>query len=179
MQTNVREAAAGTLVLPFFLTLCAPSQFSPKFGTNVACALCRGLAGRICSAPVQAACTYSKKQRTKRKRTVACQGLPSSADSNQDPDKEKSRASSKTPAGEDEQPENLDRSESNAAEPQNVDWREFRYHSARMLYICRTTKAVVAPYACQLSPQASSHSSLGPIMLKRAKLHICFSICRA
>ena len=132
-----RTAAAGSAVLPFFSALTSPLHFFPKFArSNVAYVPCRGLDGRVCSAPVQPACTYSKKQRTKRKRPLACQGVSSSANSNQDPDNEESRASSKTPAGEDDQPENLDPDNSNAAEPRNVDWREFRCCSARMLYIC-------------------------------------------
>lgn len=130
---------------------------------NLACVPCRGFYGRTSQAPVEPACTYSGKQRTNRKRPLFCQGVSDSAHSSQDPDKEHSRASSKSPAGEDNQPENLDPDDSNTAEHQNVDWREFRYCSTRMLYICETTEDIVLPYACQLTHEARSHVVFRPM----------------
>ena len=151
---KIKKAAVGTLALPFFRR---------QTRLNVAFVPCRAFYGRTCNAPVEPACTYSEKQRTKRKQTLAYQGGSSSAHSSQDPDKEESRASSKTPAGQDDQPENLDPDDSNAAEPQNVDWREFRYCSPRMLCICRTTQTIVFRYACQLLHEASSYVVLAPM----------------
>ena len=119
--------------------------------------------GRTYKALVEPVCIYSGKQRTKRKRPLSCQGVASSAHSSQDPDKEDSRTSSKTPANEDDRPENLDPDDLNTAEPQSVDWREFRYCSTRMLYICGTNEAVVLPYACQLSCEASIHVVFRPM----------------
>lgn len=101
----------------------------------VTCVPFRGFPGHARHSSVEPACTFSKKQRTKRKRILTCQGASGSSHGSQDPDKEDSRASSKPP-GEDDQPEDVDTTESAAAEPQNVDWRQFRWEPQDAEHVC-------------------------------------------
>lgn len=106
-----------------------PERFRPALCT------CRVLYGRTRYQPFECTWTHSQKQRAKRKRKVTCESL-SGSPQNQDPEQEGPHTSSRPPAGEADSPDNDDRTESTAAEPQNVDWREFRCCESRSCTSC-------------------------------------------
>ena len=69
--------------------------------------------------------THTQRQRVKRKRGLTCEGL-SGSPQNQDPEQEGPHTSSRPSAGKNDSPVNPDSTDSIAAEPQTIDWREFR-----------------------------------------------------
>ena len=131
--------------------------------------LCRFLNGRTRCQSLEHTWTHPQKQRVKRKRNLTCEGLSGSLQ-NQDPEQDGPHTSSRLPAGQDDSPDSPDSTDSSAAQPQSIDWREFR---CCQTYHC-TSPCDLSGHCLSCMP-AAKQAEILCLRLHSRRQRLCFS----